>query len=169
MFELKFPLKQVINRTIRPLGYELNNLRRVREQKDGWGQYKFVRPDGSFNYEEYRQLQVWKSKRDINVVWASEINIDFVSLYLREHLKKPPKFGLCHGTKRGDEQQWFIKYLGPEVTVLGTEIAEHATEFPTRFNGIFTKLNRNGEMPLVLFTVTPSITAMILKRRLAPG
>jgi hypothetical protein len=130
VFDIKYPLKQVINAAIRPLGYELNNLRRLRQQKDGWEQYKFVRPDGSFNYEEYRRLQVWKSKRDINVVWASEKNIDFISLYLREHLKNPPKFGLCHGTKRGDEQQWFMKYLGPDVTVLGTEIADHATEFP---------------------------------------
>lgn len=38
------------------------------------------------------------------------------------------RFGICHGTRRGKEQEWFRKYLG--IDVIGTEISSTATTFP---------------------------------------
>jgi hypothetical protein len=40
----------------------------------------------------------------------------------------PVEFGICHGTRRGKEQEWFRKHLGCEV--IGTEISDTAEQFP---------------------------------------
>jgi len=56
-----------------------------------------------------------------------EDNIAFLANYLKTTVGQL-KFGICHGTRRGMEQQWFRKYLGCEV--IGTEISKSATEFP---------------------------------------
>jgi hypothetical protein len=121
-------MKSLINTILRKTGYELNNVSRVREERNGWAQYKFVRPDGSFDYEQYRRLQNMQSKKSVEKVWASEENIEFLAGYLKGRLDKV-KFGLCHGTKRGMEQQWFMKHLGPGALVDGTEIADWAKNF----------------------------------------
>ena len=82
--------------------------------------------DGSFDYERYRQIQTEGNKRKILNVWASEENVAFVSAYIKE-LLGTPNFGICHGTRRGEEQRWFRKYLGCEV--VGTEISDTAQQF----------------------------------------
>jgi len=56
-----------------------------------------------------------------------EENIAFLSEYIK-NLKILPKFGICHGTRRGKEQEWFRKYLNCEV--IGTELSDTATSFP---------------------------------------
>ena len=38
------------------------------------------------------------------------------------------EFGICHGTRRGKEQEWFRKYLG--CGVIGTEISDTVEQFP---------------------------------------
>ena len=47
--------------------------------------------------------------------------------YIRER-GITPTWGLCHGTRRGLEQQWLSEALG--CPVLGTEISDTATQFP---------------------------------------
>lgn len=120
-------LKEIVNGALRKYGYEINNLRHQWELKDGFSQYKIVNLQGTFDHEEYRRLQDLKNKRDIEGAYVKEENIEFLAQYIKARLGTP-KFGLCHGTKRGLEQQWFIKYLQCEV--LGTEIADTATQFP---------------------------------------
>jgi len=88
---------------------------------------RFTRPDGSFDYDRYKAAQVEANKRKIDNVWVLEPNIAYLCDYIKSHLGQP-KFGLCHGTRRGDEQAWFRKYLGCEV--IGTEISDTATQFP---------------------------------------
>jgi hypothetical protein len=122
-------LKQAINTALKPLGYEVNNLSRVKQTLHGWTQYKFVKPDGSFDYEQYRALQEWQSRRLDDKVWVTEENIIFLANYLRQHLQSI-RFGICHGSKRGNEQEWFAKYLNGKVSVIGTDIAEWAKDFP---------------------------------------
>ena len=58
-------LKALINGRLRQFGYEINNLSHRLESKSGWEQYKIVKADGSFDYDEYRRIQIAKSKRDI--------------------------------------------------------------------------------------------------------
>lgn len=89
--------------------------------------YKFVKPDGSLDYDEYRRVQTEANKRKLDKVWVLEENIEFLANYMKATLPQP-KFGICHGTRRGNEQEWFRKHLGCEV--IGTEISDTATQFP---------------------------------------
>lgn len=87
----------------------------------------YLRKDGSFDYEKYRKTQTAGNKRKIYKVWVKEENIEFLSEYILRTIGQP-SFGICHGTRRGKEQEWFRKYLGCEV--IGTEISDTATRFP---------------------------------------
>jgi hypothetical protein len=79
------------------------------------------------NHEDYVSTQVAGNKKKLSQLWAQENDIEMLSRYIKENVH-PLKFGLCHGTRRGKEQEWFGKYLGIEV--LGTEISPTATDFP---------------------------------------
>lgn len=89
--------------------------------------HRYLRPDGSFDYESYRRIQIAGNKRKIDVVWVREENVAFLAAYIRSTIGSP-RFGICHGTRRGNEQAWFRKHLGCDV--LGTEISDTALEFP---------------------------------------
>jgi len=89
--------------------------------------HQYLRPDGGFDYAKYRAVQEQGNIRKLDLVWAVEENIRFLSDFLRTELRKP-EFGICHGTRRGKEQEWFRKYLG--INVIGTEISSTATQFP---------------------------------------
>ena len=47
--------------------------------------------------------------------------------YLKKELLNA-KFGICHGSRRGQEQIWFREMLGIEV--IGTESSDTAIQFP---------------------------------------
>jgi len=65
----------------------------------------------------------------IKCCWVLENNIKLLSEYLKKHVKDI-KFGLCHGTRRGKEQEWFKKYLNiKDLKIVGTEISKTATQF----------------------------------------
>jgi Methyltransferase domain len=88
--------------------------------------HKYLKPDGSFDYQRYRRLQTDTNKANIQSVWVQEENIAFAADYIRRF--GAPKFGICHGTRRGLEQTWFRKYLN-NCEVIGTEISDTAAEF----------------------------------------
>jgi len=83
--------------------------------------------DGSFDHEKYRITQEVGNKNKLNNIWVQEENIEQIASYIGETLSSV-QFGICHGTRRGKEQEWFVKFLGCEV--IGTEISETATMFP---------------------------------------
>lgn len=87
----------------------------------------YVRADGSFDYERYKAIQEAGNKNKLDKSWASQENIACAAAYLKERLPNI-SFGICHGTRRGLEQQWFREELGCEV--IGTEISETASQFP---------------------------------------
>jgi hypothetical protein len=87
--------------------------------------HKYVKADGSFDYERYRAVQIEGNHLKLANVWVVEENISFLSDYLRT---RKPRFGICHGTRRGKEQEWFRQRLGCEV--IGTEISDTADQFP---------------------------------------
>jgi hypothetical protein len=78
------------------------------------------------DHEEYRRIQNAGNARKIDKVWAKRANIEHLARYVR--LRGAPTFGICHGTRRGLEQGWFSEALGCHV--IGTEIADSATQFP---------------------------------------
>lgn len=81
------------------------------------------------NYYEYKKIQIDGNIEGIksNRCCITENNIKFLSNFL---VKEVPnlKFGICHGTRQGKEQEGFSKYLG--ISVIGTEISPNATMFP---------------------------------------
>ena len=83
--------------------------------------------DGSFDYERYRATQEAGNKRKLRNCWAMPQNMAFLADHLKKRLNSI-QFGLCHGTRRGLEQQWLREHLRSEV--IGTEISETATQFP---------------------------------------
>lgn len=98
-----------------------------KEEAPGFVLHRYLKSDGSFDYEKYRKIQQDGNKRKINVVWVVEENVAFLARYIRS-LIPSPRFGICHGTRRGKEQEWFRKYLGCDV--IGTEISDTAESFP---------------------------------------
>lgn len=89
--------------------------------------YSFLKDDGSFDYQEYKRIQTEDNIRTIDYVWVREDNIAFLADYIKVTIGDP-KFGICHGTRKGKEQEWFRKYLNCDV--IGTEISETAENFP---------------------------------------
>jgi len=90
---------------------------------------RFFTKKHDFDYEEYKRIQTETNKKKLDRVFETEENIRMLSDYLKTNLDEI-KFGLCHGTRRGKEQEWFMKYLGNDVKVIGTEISDTATQFP---------------------------------------
>lgn len=88
---------------------------------------EYNRDDGQFDYDQYRRIQIKGNKDFIDSSWVLEDNISFLSEYLRQQLGTL-RFGICHGTRRGDEQRWFRQHLNCEV--IGTDISDTATQFP---------------------------------------
>lgn len=118
-------LKTLVKATARSLGYEIIA---IQEKNDKlFTLHEFHQSDGTFDYEHYRKVQTEGNRRKIEKVWVREPNIKFLSDYIKS-LGLNPTFGICHGTRRGKEQEWFRKYLDAEV--IGTEISDTATEFP---------------------------------------
>jgi hypothetical protein len=93
----------------------------------GFQVHRYVKPDGSFDYERYRAVQEEGNRKKLGSVFVREEDIRFLADYLLRKLGSV-SFGLCHGTRRGMEQAWFRQHTGAEV--IGTEISETATQFP---------------------------------------
>ena len=119
-------IKSAVKGLLNGFGLEISRYRPVKFEH-GIQQYQYLRRDGSFDYELYKYVQTQGNKRKIENTWVSEKNIAFLSDYIRS-LIPHPSFGLCHGTRRGREQEWFREYLQCEV--LGTEISDTAEQFP---------------------------------------
>jgi len=120
-------IKKFFKGLFREFGYDLNRITKAKVEKPGYVLYQYLKKDGSFDYEQYKSLQEEGNKRKLSLVWVIEENIEFLASYVKI-LVPNVRFGLCHGTRRGKEQEWFRKYLGCEV--IGTEISSTAKEFP---------------------------------------
>lgn len=88
----------------------------------------YLNADGRFDYQKYKDIQERANKRKIDRVFVTRPSIALLAGYIRRHLGDGIKFGICHGTRRGNEQAWFSNFLGCDV--LGTEISSTATDFP---------------------------------------
>ena len=119
-------MKKILKKVISSLGYELKKVSPI-DNKNGHELYKYQKSDGSFDYQKYRETQINGNKRKIEKIWVQEENISYLSEYIKKNNLRI-EFGLCHGTRRGKEQEWFRKYLNSNV--IGTEISDTATEFP---------------------------------------
>lgn len=98
--------------------------------------------DGKFDYQAYKRIQEKGNKGKLALVNVQKPDIDFLARYIKQKIKQP-EFGLCHGTRRGHEQQWFAENLNCDV--IGTEISETADQFPNTVEWDFHDENPDWE------------------------
>jgi hypothetical protein len=130
--KLKVFLKSCLGR----LGYEITKRKPLCEHDQSDAPLANYQPfvlhnyndeNGVFDYQAYRDIQTAGNKDFINNTWVIKDNIDFLADYIITVIGQP-RFGLCHGTRRGDEQHWFRNRLNCDV--LGTDISDNASSFP---------------------------------------
>lgn len=80
-----------------------------------------------FSYRRYRDAQIRANKRKLDIQWIDRDSVAWISARIAERISQP-RFGLCHGTRQGNEQTWFREFL--DCDVIGTEISDTAHEFP---------------------------------------
>jgi hypothetical protein len=101
-------------------------------------QYHYVGKDGQFDYDLYVSSQVRANKKKIEWQWTTQPAIKFIAKNTVRVLGEKPKYGICHGTRRGLEQAWFEKAI-PGCDVIGTEISDTAKDFPKTIEWDFHK------------------------------
>ncbi|MCY4607979.1 MAG: hypothetical protein OXD40_05215 [bacterium] len=77
-------------------------------------------------YKQYREVQLKHNRRKINNVWADEFTLKAIEDDLRS--RGLGRAGICHGARNGFEVAWFREHLLGDV--IGTDVAETATQFP---------------------------------------
>lgn len=85
------------------------------------------------SYEEYVAAQVEGNIRKLNNSYVDPISLSGLVAHLYEEYNLKPSTIICHGTRRGLEQQYFLdtySKLGVSPNVIGTEISPNATDFP---------------------------------------
>jgi len=130
-------LLKFVNKLLKPSGYCLMPANDVYIKLDSifsnstknTALFSYTKEDGTFDYERYKLVQEEGNKNKIHQVWALEENIKFLAHYLKEKVS-PLTTGICHGTRRGKEQEWFSKYIEGVADIIGTEISDTASQFP---------------------------------------
>ena len=90
--------------------------------------YPYHNAAGEFSYYFYTKHQGRMSTKKVHRTFALVETIEQIVAYLHAREIKPT-FGLCHGVRNGNENQWFRERL-PGCVVLGTEIGPLAETFP---------------------------------------
>ena len=92
------------------------------------------------DYETYRTVQTAGNKAKLDWQFVTEGHIATLAAAL-DAAVGPVRFGLCHGTRRGQEQAWFTRHLSGAPEVLGTEISDTADQFPNTVQWDFHDVN----------------------------
>lgn len=101
----------------------------------------FIDKKGDLDYKEYVKTQQEINKKKIAFSGPST---QYLKSFIPD-IKQIPNlhFGICHGTRRGDEQKIFSNLLG--INVIGTEISETALSFPNTIQWDFHNLKKEWE------------------------
>lgn len=91
------------------------------------------------DYQEYKKIQIFHNKRKINKVFATKKVLNIVIKEVNKNYYKQKYFALCHGTRNGFEQNYLASKLN--VSILGTDISDTATQFPKSIVWDFHKPN----------------------------
>lgn len=117
----------------------IERLSNRKETQDRYFLYHYTKSDGSFDYEQYKAVQIQGNKSKIDRSWVRQSDIDFLSSYIKSKIANP-SFGICHGTRRGLEQKWFSQNLSCKV--IGTEISDTATDYENTVQWDFHEENK---------------------------
>ena len=106
----------------------------VRSEGQGYVLYDY--PD----YDTYRRAQQDGNIAKLGAQYVKKSHIFHLADELVDRLGKV-EFGLCHGVRRGKEQAWFRRRLGPCAEIIGTDISETASQFPNTVQWDFHETN----------------------------
>jgi len=84
------------------------------------------------DYEDYVKKQTFHNRSKINWIYVKKSTIDTI---VKD--KQSADNILCHGTRRGAEQEYFKKHF-PNAYIIGTEISDTASQFPMTIQHDFT-------------------------------
>ena len=90
------------------------------------------------NYDEYVEKQTQANKEKITRVWADRHVMDSIVSWYTTHSGHRPAHILCHGTRTGAEQNYFLDNV-PDAVVLGTEISDTAHMYENTIQWDFCK------------------------------
>ncbi len=79
------------------------------------------------NYEEYKKIQIETNYRKIDRVFADDRTLKLIIDEIKSNFSGQKVLGICHGTRNGYEQKFFIDNLDCEI--IGTEISDNAEKF----------------------------------------
>ena len=85
------------------------------------------------NYDEYVKAQIEGNVRKIRNSYVDPISLNVLINQLYEEYNIKPKTIICHGTRRGLEQQYFLESyttIGLSPNIIGTEISHTANDYP---------------------------------------
>ena len=91
-----------------------------------------LRPCGvedAINLDQYCAVRSIARKAGRDIPQVPEAHIAHLSRYILGRNARPV-WGLCHGTRHGEEQKWFRQYLGPQARVFGTKKHVSTTDHP---------------------------------------
>ena len=114
------------------------------------GQY-YTLYDSYESYDQYLEVQRVKTKRRLKVfteesksiMWTSITNIRDISKIIKNFNNKSNLAGLCMGSRSGEEQILFQKFLGNKSKVLGVELTPDAADLPNTIIADFHFLPKN--------------------------
>lgn len=61
--------------------------------------------------------------------FVDQKSVEHIAAWMNQNMGNVT-YGICHGTRQGNEQRWFAESLAGDVHVLGTEISDTAAQFP---------------------------------------
>ena len=87
------------------------------------------------DYEEYKKKQIEANVRKLDRTWVDPASLKNVMKYIQDNCNVTPKTILCHGTRRGLEQEYILDYFKDieDLEVIGTEISHTATQARRHF------------------------------------
>jgi hypothetical protein len=122
-------IKKFINKFFFKFGYRFSKINNSHEL---FKIYKYK------NLKHYINTQVYFNKKKINQVWADELNLKKITLFLKKNFKKKNLTGVCHGSRNGFEQKKIMQFL-PKSKIIGTDISPTALSYPDTIQHDFHK------------------------------
>lgn len=93
------------------------------------------------NYQEYKKIQIFHNKRKLTKVFAKKKVLNIIIREVKKNYPKKKYFALCHGTRNGFEQNYIASKMN--VSIVGTDISDTATQFPKSIVWDFHKPNHS--------------------------
>ena len=79
-------IKKIIKEFLKFCGYELKPINRNIKYLDDMSLFKYFNNDGSFDYQQYKRIQIEANKRKLNHL-GSIGKLKFLSKYLKDNVK----------------------------------------------------------------------------------